>query len=1157
MFKKSIVLGLALLIFLGGVAFAVSTNPVSSTKNPVTRTLYVANNSAAPSIKSYPPKAIWPPDDTLGWDDAPLLVNTQSLPGGSACNGLAVSSDGKKLYASIANGEASEIRVYYLDSSGMPGTYEAMAGATWSARSTPSGLTLGRDYKLYVTDNTLRRIRVFDTYNNTWISDITDTHLPDARLLDVATTKGTTDSGFALPGSHPPNVAHYKIFASEHSSDGRIHVLNYDLGTITYEKALTKSTFVRLTYPSDLKIVGDRLYVAVNDDSNVVAVMVYSTVPNASGNYPVIAQITTDLANDYGETAFDLNADHLYIKKSANASETQNRLYSIRIADLNNPLGNAAMLVSNEVIASDGVTVSSGGTVLAVSNSRNGLVRFYGTAPLSDPAPAQVTDFVAADHEESSSTLTWTNPADTDLARIIVLQRRLLIGESSLDHLPLITTAGAANSPNTTVLLSTTEATPGAAKTLVASGLTNYTTYTFAVFAQDTAGTWNTTATYHNSMQPGNADSAMPWDKTPPANATNFTASDDQLGKVTLKWNAPASLVDFDVAVVVRNTGTWPVITAAGTVSAGTEIARYDGGFGAGHFNLLSPSQAVTLTDEAVTADTTYYYAVYNYDRNNNYNNLVTPGANADTGLAPSVANEPPTAFSKLAPTNEATITGNVTLTWESSTDPNGDPVHYNLLVYQTDGGDQVFNGPVTTNSHTLPFTAFHSSVTPVNYRWNVSAQDDKGGRTYASNPEWSFNYVTPDTSSDAPNIEETIPANDQTGILTSAPISIQFSETMNTSSVEHALSISPALTDAVYSWDSRHMILTINHAAFALNTVYTVTVATTAVDLTNTALIPSSSAANPFHFTTTTEAGGEIVVSGVIIVREGSNVRLSWLTEPSSAVDIYALTRTINPTTGEYDGYFTTDQAEWSLLSENIVETEFLDTPAAGTARYYKIVPHSTILTSTLLTSNVVGKFDIHVEPGSNLISLPLNGGAIAINDVIGNQLSGSSPLASDKIYYYDNTSETWLTSYINAEGTWNGSLSNIELSKGYFINRQMSSTATNITVVGSVVFDTPTAIDLNQNSNMIGSLYAEAISLNAASLAAVLTAGTPLNADKIYYYQNSPGAGSDGWISAYLGADGFSGPLTTITPGKGYFINNQTLVDPASPDEWNFTRP
>jgi len=113
-------------------------------------------------------------------------------------------------------------------------------------------------------------------------------------------------------------------------------------------------------------------------------------------------------------------------------------------------------------------------------------------------------------------------------------------------------------------------------------------------------------------------------DTTPPAQVTDFEASDGEDGQSTLTWTNPS---DSDLAEVIvrRKEGGYP-----SNHEDGVEACRFtDPNPGAaGDFE----GQFQTCTDTRLTNETTYYYAVFGRDTSGNWNDAVAEGQNADTG---------------------------------------------------------------------------------------------------------------------------------------------------------------------------------------------------------------------------------------------------------------------------------------------------------------------------------------------------------------------------------------------------------------------------------------------------------------------------------------------------------------------------------------------
>jgi predicted CxxxxCH...CXXCH cytochrome family protein len=113
----------------------------------------------------------------------------------------------------------------------------------------------------------------------------------------------------------------------------------------------------------------------------------------------------------------------------------------------------------------------------------------------SSAPPAIVTDFNASDGESGQSTLTWTNPADVDLDIVRVMRKTGSWPTGPSD-------AGA------TAAYDVAGSTPSAAVNFVDNGLTNGTSYYYAVYSRDSTGNWN--ASLDNTAPGVNANMGVP-----------------------------------------------------------------------------------------------------------------------------------------------------------------------------------------------------------------------------------------------------------------------------------------------------------------------------------------------------------------------------------------------------------------------------------------------------------------------------------------------------------------------------------------------------------------------------------------------------------------------------------------------------------------------
>ncbi|MHA3704326.1 fibronectin type III domain-containing protein [Jatrophihabitans sp. YIM 134969] len=211
--------------------------------------------------------------------------------------------------------------------------------------------------------------------------------------------------------------------------------------------------------------------------------------------------------------------------------------------------------------------VGAGGTV-ALYNGSGGTVDVladvagYVLASAPDTnAPAPVTNVAVPAFTDHSVTLTWTNPSDADFAGVIV---RRAVGPNP----PTSPTAGTAVADT-------------AASTFVDTGVTSGTTYSYALFAHDTSGNYATRAT----------SPAVVTDYAPVTNARTTAVTSSS---VTLAWTRSADASASRVEIRRAQGSTPPASSSAGALVADTD--------------------ATTVTDSGLAANTPYAYALFAHD---------------------------------------------------------------------------------------------------------------------------------------------------------------------------------------------------------------------------------------------------------------------------------------------------------------------------------------------------------------------------------------------------------------------------------------------------------------------------------------------------------------------------------------------------------------
>lgn len=362
---KRLVITLAFLgIANSFAAFAVpDITPANSVLNPRTETLYVIDNSG-PRINVFSRTA-------TGWQaEAARTIDLSDRPAGTTCYGMVVNSTGRTLYVGLS-GSNPLVRRYNLDDNGY------VTGA-------PGNLTSSFDPGVI----NLRGMALNETRNHLYVAD------GDGGLYvyNVSAYPGTQIQ-FVVSGIPTPHldvaVNGDTIFVSNRSNTGRIVVyrdsaaainpVSYDRWTGTY------------AYPTDLKVAGGRLYVAVNGaDGNDVAVY------DATRDLGHAAAVQSGIVGGYGWTSLDISVDNKYIffKKANSATEIRNYVYYFRIPDGGvSGLVNRATSITNRttsdsyILAADGFVVGRDRSEVALTYSPNGRREVASTGLDNFPPP--------------------------------------------------------------------------------------------------------------------------------------------------------------------------------------------------------------------------------------------------------------------------------------------------------------------------------------------------------------------------------------------------------------------------------------------------------------------------------------------------------------------------------------------------------------------------------------------------------------------------------------------------------------------------------------------------------------------------------------------------------------------------------------------------
>jgi C1A family cysteine protease len=202
-----------------------------------------------------------------------------------------------------------------------------------------------------------------------------------------------------------------------------------------------------------------------------------------------------------------------------------------------------------------------------------------GTPGVDDTPPGEVRSF-AAEPSDSTVTLSWLNPGETDFDHTLVRYSTASYPGTPQDGL-------AVENGNGGIF----PAEPASADTFVHAGLTNGTMVYYTAFTADTIPNYSSGASVF----------ARPQDGTPPAPVTGLTATPGDAA-ITLRWTNPQD-ADFTGVRIMYSTTSYP----AGPMDG--EVANIGG----------TPAPVDSFVHTGLLNGTTYYYSVFASDEVPNY----------------------------------------------------------------------------------------------------------------------------------------------------------------------------------------------------------------------------------------------------------------------------------------------------------------------------------------------------------------------------------------------------------------------------------------------------------------------------------------------------------------------------------------------------------
>ncbi len=190
---------------------------------------------------------------------------------------------------------------------------------------------------------------------------------------------------------------------------------------------------------------------------------------------------------------------------------------------------------------------------------------------------------------------------------------------------------------------------------------------------------------------------------------------------------------------------------------------------------------------------------------------------------------------------------------------------------------------------------------------------------------------------------------------------------------------------------------------------------------------------------------------------------------------------------------------------------------------------------------------FQLRLEQGWNLFSIPLIPPDPSLNFIFGNQLTGGLTQAdSDKVFKWDPINEMWLVAYLYEDGnpanaSWlfvGGQEFTMEPDYGYWvwIREDLGHPAVTFNIFGDIPGERN--VPLSVGWNLVGYTSVTSLTLAGADASGLYASGftggtSQATSDRIFNWDGA------GWQVAYMWTDGqWLGTSFNLAPGKGYWI-------------------